>query len=112
MSLEKLYRKQPRHWWNAPDGKVNTFVLPYVRTIENVQAEMFDKFVKLAAAYDTNPRTNRYTSARDMATRLGRAKAIVTENLIASNVDTVAANVADTDIATRIQTDGADWSHQ
>lgn len=111
-SLDKLYRKQPRNWWNAPAGKVNTFAIPYVRTVENVQAETFDKFVKLAAAYDTNPRTNRYTNARDMATRLGRAKAIVTENLIATNVDTVAANVADSDVRVRVQTDGATWSAQ
>jgi len=101
-----------RSWWIAKPGEVHSVVLPYVRTVENVQAEIFDKFVKLESTYDVNPRTNRYTSSADMATRLGRAKAIVTENLIACNVDTVASNVADTDIKARIQTDGADWSHQ
>jgi hypothetical protein len=101
-----------RNWWNAKKGEVHSTVLPYVRTVENHQAEIFDKFVKLEATYDTNSRTNRYTAGNNMATRLGRARAIVTENLIASQVDTVAAHVADTDIKVRIQTDGADWSHQ
>lgn len=101
-----------RNWWSAKTGEVNKTVLAYVRTVENFQAELFDKFVKLEATYDTNPRTNRYTSGVSMASRLGRAKAIVTENLIACNVDTVASNVADTDLRVRIQTDGADWSHQ
>jgi hypothetical protein len=101
-----------RNWWNAKKGEVHSTVLPYVRTVENHQAEIFDKFVKLEATYDTNSRTNRYTASTNMAARLGRARAIVTENLIASQVDTVAAHVADTDIKVRIQTDGADWSHQ
>lgn len=107
MSLTKS-----RNWWNAKKGEVHQTVLPYVRTVENYQAELFDKFCKLEASYDTNPRTNRFTASSTMAQRLGRAKAIVTENLIACNIDTVASNVAETDIKARIQTDGADWSHQ
>lgn len=104
--------KPTRNWWLAEEGRVFQSVFPYVRTVENYQAELFDKFVKLASLYDTNPRTNRHVSAREHAVRLGRAKAIVTENLIATNVDTVAANVADQDIRARVLTDYADWSHQ
>lgn len=100
-----------RYWWNAKKGEAWKIVLPYVRTVENYQAELFNKFVRLEATYDTNPRTNRHTSLTRVQ-QLARAKAIITENLIACNVDTVAANVADTDIRPRIQTDGADWSHQ
>ncbi len=101
-----------RSWWRAEKGGVHKAVLPYVRTVENYQAELFDKFCKLESTYDVNPRTNRHTAGSNMTARLGRAKSIVTENLIACNVDTVAAEVADTDIRARIQTDGADWSHQ
>lgn len=101
-----------RNWWNAKRGAVWEQVLPYVRTVENYQAPLFDKFVKLESTYDTNPRTNRHTGSASMAAAMGRPKAVITENLIATNVDTVAANVADTDIRVRIQTDGADWSHQ
>lgn len=105
-------KKPIRNWWNAEKGKVNQAVIPYVRTVENYQAELFDKFVKLAGMYDTNPRTSRGGTPREVAQRLYRSKAIVTENLIATNIDTVAANVADQDIRVRVQTDGADWSHQ
>lgn len=102
-----------KHWWNAPEGSVFSSLLPYVRSVENAQAEMFDKFVKLEASYDTSTRTNRYTSAEALARRIGgTTRAIMTENLIASNVDTVAANVATADVRIRVQTDGADWSHQ
>jgi hypothetical protein len=105
-------RQKIHAWWTAKKGEVNQAVIPYVRTVENYQAEMFDKFVKLASTYDVNPRTNRHSSARETSMRLGRSRAIVTENLIATNVDTVAANVADQDIKIRVHTDGADWSHQ
>lgn len=107
-----LNPNQSRAWWLAKKGEAHRMVMPYVRTVENYQAELFDKFVKLESTYDVNPRTNRHTSGTNMAVRLGRAKSIVTENLIACNVDTVASNVADTDIKARIETNGADWSHQ
>lgn len=100
-----------RTWWNAKKGDVNKQVLPYVSTVENYQAELFDKFLKLESTYDVNPRTNRNTS-EGRVRALGRAKAVITENLIATNVDTVAANVSDSNLSIRIQTDGADWSHQ
>lgn len=108
--MARIVPMTPRNWWNAKTGEVARTVIPYVRTVENAQAELFDKFVKLESSYDTNPRTNRATSSRMMGR--STAKAIVTENLIASNVDTIASNVADTDIRVRVQTDGADWSHQ
>lgn len=102
-----------KNWWNVAKGEVWKSVLPYVRSVENQQAPMFDKFVKLESTYDTNARTNRYTSAEALARRIsGNNRAIMTENIIASNVDTVASNVAETDVRVRVQTDGADWSHQ
>lgn len=101
-----------RNWWNAKPGKVHETVIPYVSTVENQQAELFDKFVKLEATYDVNSRTNRHVASTNMAARLGRARATLTENLIAAQVDTVAAHVADTDIEIRIETDDADWNHQ
>ncbi len=101
-----------RAWWRADKGEVHERVLPYVRTVENTQAELYDKFVKLEAAYDTNPRTNRYASQQDVRARTRNRGEIIFENLVAGQIDTVAANVADTDVRTRIKTDGADWSHQ
>ncbi len=93
------------NWWHAETGKLHQSVMAYVRTIDNQQSLMYEKFVQLAACYDTNTRgPTRPTNAN--------GKSIITENLFARNADTIAANVAETDIRLRIQTDGADWEHQ
>jgi len=101
-------------WWNAEKKKVNQNVLAYVRTIENFQVLQFEKFLREEALYDQNPRTNRRSVGRGGSNdRHGSSsKSVMTENLIAQGVDTIAANVADSDIMLRIETDGADWSHQ
>lgn len=106
-------------WWNAEKGKVNRDVLSYVRTVENQQVVQFEKFLREEALYDQNPRTNRRTSGGVGRTydtgetkRGGTAKSVMTENLVAQGVDTIAANVSDSDIQLRIQTDDADWNHQ
>src|SRR6185312_5674131 len=103
-----------RAWWNAEKTKVHAQVLPYVRTVENTQAYTYQKFYRLEATYDTDPRTNRGAMTdglRAQGVGQGANRALMTENLIATNLDTVAANVADADISLRIETDGADWSH-
>lgn len=103
-----------RAWWNAKAGKVHEQVLPYVRTVENTQAYTYQKFFRLEATYDTDPRTNRGAMTEGLRAQgvgSGATRALMTENLIATNLDTVAANVADADISLRIETDGADWSH-
>jgi hypothetical protein len=111
--MRKLpYLPQSRTWWLADEGKAHERVLPYVRTVENFQVDLYDKFRKLESTYDVNPRTNRFNAQLDLETRSNRVRSVVTENLIASNVDTVAAEVADTDVRVRIETDGADWQHQ
>lgn len=106
-------------WWNADKGKVNLDVLNYVRTVENLQTVQFEKFLREEALYDQNPRTNRRTSSGVGRTydtgeskRFGSTKSVMTENLVAQGVDTIAANVADSDIQLRIQTDDADWNRQ
>jgi hypothetical protein len=105
--------KPSSHWWRAKKGTVASTVFAYVSSVERRNAELFNKFVRLESAYDTSTRTNRYTSAEAMARRIGGAvKAVMTENIIATNVDTVASYVATSDVRIRVQTDGADWSHQ
>src|SRR5262249_38164893 len=72
------------------------------------------------ALYDQNPRTNRRNINRtravgpdgSLSTHNGSHKSLMTENLVAQGVDTIAANVADSDILLRIQTDDADWKRQ
>lgn len=100
-----------RSWWHAKKGDVHQTVIPYVRTVENQQAEIYNKFVRLEAAYENNSHTKRHLASSTLPTR-PNARAIITENLVAGHVNTVAAHVADTDIDVRIETTGADWSHQ
>ena len=113
MMVAAKYRSDA--WWNAAKGRVNQNVLGYVRTVENVQVVKFERFLREEALYDQNPRVNRRSAGgvgrggeRDRAA----TKSVMTENLVAQGVDTIAANVSDSDILLRIQTDDADWSHQ
>lgn len=116
-ALAKKYKSEA--WWNADKGKVNREILGYVRTIENFQTLQFEKFLREEALYDQNPRTNRRSIGSGGRRGVdgthrghGAAKSMMVENLVAQGVDTIAANVADSDISLRIQTDDADWSHQ
>lgn len=94
-------------WWNAPKNKAHSLVTTYVQGVEQRQGKLFEKFLKLDSMYDPN-------SVR--AEARGRAGldtlGMVTENVIASNVDTVTAAIAATDVRARFMTDDADWSVQ
>jgi hypothetical protein len=116
MAIAAKYRTDA--WWNAAKGRAHLQVLPYVRTVENFQILQFEKFLREEALYDQNPRTNRRsglgvgrTYDKGESKHHGH-KSVMTENLIAQGVDTIAANVADSDILLRIQTDDADFSRQ
>lgn len=91
-------------WWRADSGTVHDKVIAYVAEVERAQFEQFNAFHRLAMLY--NPAAN-----RDPFERKGR-KAQMVENVIASNVDTVHAVVASTEIQPRIMTDDAEWSVQ
>lgn len=93
-------------WYLASEGKCHRPVFDYVAAVERRQSATFDRFLKLEALYDPNyagsPFTDSYQSG------LG----VVTENVIASNIDTVTAAVASTEVRARFMTDDADWSIQ
>ncbi|MBA2540469.1 MAG: hypothetical protein H0V17_12585, partial [Deltaproteobacteria bacterium] len=89
------------NWWNADKTKVHGTLMAYVQAVEEEQSAIYDRFVKLEALYDP------YATTSDGVDRIG-----VVENVIAANIDTVAAVVAATDIRARFQTDGADWDMQ
>jgi hypothetical protein len=117
MAIAKKFRTSA--WWTADKGKVNREVLSYVRTVENFQTVTYERFLREESLYDQNSRTNRRTSGGVGRTydtgeskRYSSAKSVMTENLIAQNVDTIAAHVSDSDISLRIQTDDANWNHQ
>jgi hypothetical protein len=90
-------------WWRSPRGQAHDAVFETVRRIEQENGDLFDRFVKLEALYDPNG-----PDAADAGERLDH----VTENAIASGVDTVSAVISTTDVRSRVMTDGADWGQR
>jgi len=89
-------------------------VISYVGEVERQQSFIFERFYKLAALYDpyfahqsgwggTEPDRNR---------GFGPSIGDVSENVIASNVDTVRAIVAASEVRARFLTDDGDWTTQ
>jgi hypothetical protein len=98
---------KPRVWWRARAGEVHKVATTVVRDIEERQHETFDRFLMLEALYD--PRS----PAAELADPKWKKNLDrITENVIASAIDTVAAGVSTADIRPRFMTDGADWSTQ
>lgn len=90
-------------WYRADKDRVHDAALEHVRRLEQEQGDVFDRFLKLEALYDPNG-----PEAGDAGEQLAH----VQENVIASNVDTVAAVVSTSDVRARFMTDGADWQQQ
>jgi hypothetical protein len=89
-------------WWKAKKGEVHTRVMDHVAEVERVQISIYDRFVKLAALYDPI----------DPDAASGAQQAQITENVIASNIDTVHAAIAANEVRARFMTDDGDWSTQ
>lgn len=87
-------------WWKAEKGFVHRGVFSTVRNIESQHGNVFDRFVKLESLYDPN--------TPDADGDVGH----VTENVIATGVDTVSAMFTTADIRARYLTDGADWGQR
>ena len=92
-------------WQNVDEGKVHEAIFRQVPELEQRQSSIYERFVRLEALYDPNN-----GSVVDQYAFENRG--IVNENTIASNVDTVKAVVAETEISPRVETDDADWSTQ
>ena len=93
-------------WWRAEEGKVHGPVMDYVSAVEQSQASIFDRFVKLDYLYDPNGGSDGLDSSRNMFMDQ------MSENVVASNVDTVTASLTAAGVRPRLQTDDADWSVQ
>lgn len=88
-------------WWEAPKGDAHKATIQYANAAEDELGDVFERLFRLEYLYDpNNPDADRRQQDR------------VTENAIASNVDTVEAVIATTDIRARYMTDGADWKQQ
>lgn len=98
-------------WWSAKKGSVNGPLFTFVRTVDRQQFDIFDRFKKLEALYDTHPRpgSGRATIHRS---RDRGSSGRMHENVVASNADTITAQIAVTEIRAAFDTDDADWSTQ
>jgi hypothetical protein len=91
----------PATWWEAPKGEAHKKTIQFVNAAEDELGDVFERLFRLEYLYDpNNPDADPRQQDR------------VTENAIASNVDTVEAVIASTDIRVRYLTDGADWKQQ
>jgi hypothetical protein len=95
-----------KRWFRAEEGEVHKVVFDYVANVERQQFDIFNRFVQLEALYDPNtPNSPGVVETSD-------AVGLTIENVIASNVDTVTAAIAATDVRPRFMTDDGDWSTQ
>lgn len=96
-------------WWKADKGRVASSLFTYIRGVDRIQFGVFNRFKKLEALYDTTPRPGSGTQMHRMEPRgMGRMH----ENVVASNVDTVSAQIATVAVRSVFDTDDADWSTQ
>jgi hypothetical protein len=97
--------KRP-HWYHAETGEVHESVFEYVADVERKQFATYNRFVQLEVLYDPNAANS------PSSVSLNETPGLVIENVIASNVDTVTAQIAASDIRARFMTDDGDWSTQ
>jgi len=99
-------RSNRKPWWDAPKGKARDALKECVNEIERRQSTTYERFVRLECLYDPNTWVS--SSESGGTTGLGQ----ISENVIASNVDTVTAVIAATDVRPRFMTTDADWATQ
>lgn len=100
-------------WFEAEKGDVHSKVVDYVQSVESVQWDVFDRFVKCAALYDPNDRQAfRAGWWTQGSSPWAGPDGQVYENVCASNVDTVTAIIAPNKPRARFMTDDGDWSTQ
>ena len=92
-----------QRWWDADKNQAHAKVHTYVQKIEQDQFDTYSRFVQLAALYDPNSAVS-YDGTRPQG--------VISENAIASNVDTVTAIIATVSLRARIMTNDGDWHQQ
>lgn len=95
-----------QNWYDAEKDNAHSFVFSNVRRIEQEQGDIYDRLALLESLYDQHSPTGDDTSS-------SIAKLInVTENVVASCVDSTYAQIATAEVRSRFLTDGAEWSTQ
>lgn len=93
-------------WYDAESGNAHAQVFQNVRQIEQEQGDIYDRLALLESLYD------QYSPTGDDSSSSIAKLVNVTENVVASNVDTTYASVATAEVRSRFLTDGAEWSTQ
>jgi hypothetical protein len=92
-------------WQEAERGKVSGPLFTYVRAIDRVQFDIFNRFKQNEGLYDVSTRPG---------IRAHRPRGIgrMHENAIANAVDALSAQIATTEVRAVFDTDDADWGTQ
>lgn len=95
------------YWFEAEEGEVHGCLIDYVSEVERKQSGIYERMFKLACLYDPFESLGHWGDVD-----WNGFDANVSENLVASNIDTVAAVISRSKPRVRFMTDGADWSTQ
>lgn len=99
------------NWWDTEgDETKNEKIIEYVSEVERTQADVYDRYLKFAVLYDPNGHDRDIDFYQGKSSRSSRSA--LSENVVASNVDTVTASISANDVRDRFMTDGGDWSDQ
>jgi len=95
-------------WYNAEkDDELHldlpTKVFQYVEELERVQSDLYERFFRLNCLYDPYFRLATYSEPVEMQDRL------VSENVVASSIDTVVGIIATAEVRPRVLIDSGDW---
>lgn len=103
---------QTNRWQDAEEGRVWERVIEYVVSVEGSQSDVFERFLKYACLYDPYERMGFSGSWFDTPGRGISPDWQVSENVCATNVDTVAAVISRHLPRVRFMTDDGDWTTQ
>jgi hypothetical protein len=93
-------------WFKRDEGDVHEAIIAHVRKLEEEQDYLREGWYRYSCLYDpSQAESGGYLDGP-------RSPSDVSENLIASNLDTVTAIAASTEVRPRFVTDGADWTEQ
>lgn len=95
-------------WFHLDSGTAHDRVMTRAEELERQNSYLFDRFYRLRCLYD--PYLDLDSEPSGGTSRYAFSE--VTENLIASNVDTAVSSVASAKIRPRLVTSGADWTTQ
>lgn len=96
-------------WWEKDESEVHSEVFSHVRAVSNAQRDFHEANLCYAQLYSMRREPGLGTGARSQF-KLGATQ--VTDNLIASTINTAGSLIAKSRVKATFLTDGADWEVQ